>query len=341
MVAPTTMNVASWQELGAIQLIQKAVPVLKPGEVLVKVAASGICGTDLHICRGETPHASEKVVIGHEFSGFVEDVHQDTKTSLSVGDLVAVDPNVPCNACTFCRTKKYHLCTDLFCIGVTTDGGMSQYVAVPVTATFKVPSHVSPQVASLAEPLSCVVHAVDMGEVKSGDSVLVIGAGPIGMMTMALCSTGGARVTVIEPNAMRRGKAVKIFGAAEAKAPGELVPGDGTKGDGFDVVFECVGRPNTMEDALKFAKAGGTVVWVGVAKTDARVSVSPFDVYRRELTIRSTYTNPFGMERAVRILADGKIDWSALVSHVFPLGEFQNAWEVFLAGTGLKVCITP
>jgi 2-desacetyl-2-hydroxyethyl bacteriochlorophyllide A dehydrogenase len=298
-------------------------------------------GTDLHISRGETPHASQKVVIGHEFSGYVEEIHPETKALVKVGDLVSIDPNIPCNQCTFCRNQKYHLCYNLFCIGVTVDGGMSQYVAVPARAVIAVPSNVTPEVASLAEPLSCVVHAVDQGNIKTGDSVLVIGAGPIGLMAIALASTSGGRVTVIEPSEMRRQKAIEVFGAAEAFAPGVLAPVDGTRGEGYDVVFECVGRPNTAEDAVNFAKAGGTIVWVGVAKVEDRVSISPFDVYRKELTITSTYTNPYGIDRAVKVLAEGKVDWSALVSHSFKLDEFNSAWQVFLAGTGLKVVITP
>ncbi|KAG2196380.1 hypothetical protein INT47_012884 [Mucor saturninus] len=335
------MVVASWQNVGAIDLINKAVPVVKPGEVLVRVAASGICGTDLHISRGETPHASKKVVIGHEFSGYVEQIHPDTKALVKVGDLVAIDPNMPCNQCTFCRNQKYHLCPNLFCIGVTVDGGMSQYVSVPARAVIAVPSNVTPEVASLAEPLSCVVHAVDQGKIKTGDSVLVIGAGPIGLMAIALASTSGGRVTVIEPSEMRRQKALDVFGASEVYAPGILAPVDGTLGEGYDVVFECVGRPNTAEDAVNFAKAGGTVVWVGVAKVEDRVSISPFDIYRKELTITSTYTNPYGIERAVKVLAANKVDWSALVSHSFKLSEFDDAWKVFLTGAGLKVVIKP
>ncbi|ORE02432.1 GroES-like protein [Rhizopus microsporus var. microsporus] len=335
------MTVASWEKVGSIELITKKLPELKPGELLVKVAASGICGTDLHICKGETPQATQKVVVGHEFCGYVEKLHPETKALVKEGDLVAIDPNIPCNQCGFCRNKKYHLCTDLFCIGVTVDGGMSQYVAIPARAAVKVPSHVPPEVACLSEPLSCVVHAVDKGNIKTGDSVLVIGAGPIGLMVTALANASGGKVSVIEPTELRRQKAKEIFGASEAYAPGALGPVNGALGEGYDVVFECAGRPNTCDDAVKFAKAGGTVVWVGVAKVEDRVSVSPYDIYRRELTITSTFTNPYGIDRAVKILAEGRVDWSALVSHTFSLKEFDKAWEVFTAGTGLKVVVKP
>ncbi|KAJ2774400.1 hypothetical protein IWQ56_000594, partial [Coemansia nantahalensis] len=335
MPPPGQMDVASWEKLGSIDIVQKDVPALSAGDVLIRVAASGICGTDLHICNGETPHAARKVTIGHEFSGYIEAIHPGTKTLAAVGDLVAVDPNIPCHQCGFCRSKKYHLCPDLRCTGVTIDGGMARYVAVPATAVH-VTRGISPEVASLAEPLSCAVHAVDMGALKTGDRVLVIGAGPIGLMVTALCSTGGANVTVAELNDMRRERALE-FGAS-AITTNVDIGGDPTKGFGFDVVFECVGRPETMQAALGYAKAGGTVVWVGVAKPDVTVPVSPFMVYRHELTIKSTYTNPYGMERAVKILADKKVAWDRLITHTFGLDQFGDAWATFKSGAGIKVC---
>ncbi|KAG0748916.1 hypothetical protein G6F66_000308 [Rhizopus arrhizus] len=335
------MIVASWQSIGTIGLVSKRTPVLKPGEVLIRVAASGICGTDLHILKGETPHAIQKVVIGHEFSGYVEEIHPQTNTLVKVGDLVAIDPTVPCSQCSFCRNKKYHLCTSLSIVGISVDGGMSQYVAVPARIAIAVPSHVPPEVACLSEPLSCVVHALDKGNVKGGDSVLVIGAGPIGLMTVALANASGGKVTVIEPSELRRQKAKEVFGAAEVYAPNVLGPVNGVLGEGFDVVFECVGRPNTETDAVNFAKAGGTVVWVGVAKVEDCISIFPYDIYRRELTITSSFTNPYGIDRAVKILAEGRVDWGALISHSFKLSEFDMAWKVFTAGTGLKVIVKP
>ncbi|KAJ2232632.1 hypothetical protein H4R99_001707 [Coemansia sp. RSA 1722] len=329
---------ASWEKLGSIDLVEKPLPTLKPGEVLVRVAASGICGTDQHICNGETPHATNNVTIGHEFSGHIQEIHPETQTPLAIGDLVAIDPNIPCYQCTYCRTKKYHLCAHLRCIGVTCDGGMASYVAVPSTAVYKTRG-IPPEVACLAEPLSCMVHAVNVGQVKNSDRVLVIGAGPIGLMVTALCATSGAVVDVCDINEMRRLKALE-FGAASITDKVN-VGGDPVLGFGYDVVFECVGLATTMTASLGYAKAGGTVVWVGVAKPDAVVPVSPFDVYRRELTIKSTYTNPFGMEQAVKILCDKKVDWHKLISHTFNIKDFDKAWQVFQQNSGLKVCVKP
>ncbi|OZJ06699.1 hypothetical protein BZG36_00325 [Bifiguratus adelaidae] len=337
MPVPASTVAASWEQHGKIDLIKKEIPALKAGQVIIKVAASGLCGTDIHICNGETPMAHEKVTIGHEFSGYVEAVHPDTRTALQVGDLVAVDPNLPCHACTYCRNLKPHLCTDFGAIGVSMDGGMSQYVAVPHEAAYPVPKDVNPVTASLAEPLSCVVHAVDMGRIETGYTVGVIGGGPIGMMTLALASFSGATVDLIELKQARLSFASKKFGIRRAMTPSEA------KGleQCYDVVFECVGRTETMEQAVNLTKPGGTCIWVGVAKPDARCSISPFDVYRRELTIRSTYTNPKTMERAINLLADNKVDWGSLVSHTYKLEDFAEAWKTFRSGEGIKICVTP
>ncbi|KAI9289353.1 chaperonin 10-like protein [Umbelopsis sp. AD052] len=328
---------ASWQRNGTIDLINKELPPIAPGQVLVKVAASGLCGTDLHICRGETPHAAQKVIIGHELSGYIHAIGENTVTGLKVGDLVAVDPNIHCHACTYCRNAKPHLCQAPQAIGVTTDGGMSQYVNVPVSAAYKVPEGVSAEVASLAEPLSCVVHAVDMGNITSGSHVIVLGAGPIGTMTVALAVSSGARVTVVDPHESRRKVAKETFGAAVTLTPAEAKDIK----ESFDVVFECVGKPEAMQQAVDMAKAGGTIVWVGVAKTEDRVSISPFEVYRRELTIKSSYTNHFSMERALNLLANDQIDWSQLISHTYSLEQFDTAWKVFQSKTGMKICVKP
>jgi L-iditol 2-dehydrogenase len=294
-------------------------------------------GTDMHICHGETPHAANKVVIGHELSGYVHAIAEGTVTDLKVGSLVVIDPNIPCHACTYCHNAKPHLCTSPQAIGVTTDGGMAQYVPVPVSAAYLVPDTVSPETACLAEPLSCVIHAVDMGNIKSGDRVAILGAGPIGIMALCLALSSGARVTMVDPNESRRKQAKETFGAYESLHP------DDTKDMSacFDVVFECVGRPQTMEQAVELGKAGSTIVWVGVARTDARVSISPFEVYRRELTIRSSYTNHFSMERAVNILADAQSPWSKIITHTYSLEEFDQAWDTFKSAVGMKVCVKP
>jgi L-iditol 2-dehydrogenase len=197
-----------------------------------------------------------------------------------------------------------------------------------------VPEGLPPEAAALTEPLACTLHAVDVGGLRPGERALVLGAGPIGVLCAALLvAAGSSEVLVSEPDPGRRDR-VREVGAVPVE-PESLTEGMA------DRVFECVGRPETMRTAVETAKPGGTVVWVGVAPPEAEVSIRPYDVFRRELTIRGTYTNPFTMGRSLALLASGRIDWGSIVSHRIPIARFEEAWETHREGTGLKVCVYP
>lgn len=332
MVTDRAMSVV-WQEKGRIVLETRPLKQLEENEVKVQVEASGLCGTDIHIAAGETPNAKPGVVIGHEFSGTVVEVGANV-VGIAVGERVVVDPNIPCHMCHACRAARPHLCERPQAIGVSRDGGMAQYAVMPAEQAYKLPADMPAEAAALTEPLACALHAVDLARLLPGQTAIVLGAGPIGILcTSLLMASGAARVLVSEPNAGRR-EHIRALGA-EAIEPGELA------GREADVVLECVGRVDTMRAAVDAAYAGGTIVWVGVAHPDAEISIKPFDIYQRELTIRGTYTNPFTMERAIALLASGQIRWEDIVTHRFPLTQFDEAWKVHSAGTGLKVCLMP
>ena len=324
---------AVWQEKGHIVLETRPLKQLEEREVKVRVEASGLCGTDIHIAAGETPNATLGVVIGHEFGGTVVEVGA-TVVGLTVGERVVVDPNIPCHMCHACRAARPHLCERPQSIGVSRDGGMAEYVVVPAEQVYRIPATMSAEAAALTEPLACALHAVDLAGLHPGQTAIVLGAGPIGILCSSLLMASGAsQVTVSEPNPGRRER-VRALGA-EAIEPEQL------EGREADVVLECVGRTNTMRAAVDAAIAGGTVVWVGVAHPDAEISIKPFDIYQRELTIRGTYTNPFTMERAIALLNSGQIRWEDIITHRFPLAQFDEAWKIHRAGAGLKVCVLP
>lgn len=323
-----------WNGAQGIERTSREAPPPGPGEVRLAVEACGLCGTDLHIASGEYPLARPRVVLGHEFCGTVAQVGEDVE-NVSTGDRVVVDPNIPCRSCPHCQGGRPHLCEHPQAIGVTRDGGLSETVTVPASQLYRVPEGLPPEAAALTEPLACVLHAVDLSGVLPGERALVLGAGPIGVLAAALLvAAGSSGVLVSEPDPARRER-VREFGATPI-SPEEL---DG-QGD-FGVVLECVGRPETMRQAVESARAGGTIVWVGVAPPQAEVSIRPYDIFRRELTIRGTYTNPFTMERSLALLASGRIDWRKVITHRLPLDRFDEAWEAHRAGDGLKVCVTP
>ena len=322
-----------WPGTEGIEVESREVPSPGRGELKIRVEASGLCGTDLHIAAGEYPSARPGVTLGHEFSGTV--VEAGPKVGgFEVGDRVVVDPNIPCRVCRYCHDARPHLCENPEALGVTLDGGLSEFALLPAPQAYRVPENVPPEAAALTEPLACVLHAVDLGGLRPGERALVLGAGPIGILcSMLLVAAGASEVLVSEPNLQRRER-IRRVGA-------EPVDPESVSEAMADKVFECVGRPETMRAAIEAARPGGTVMWVGVAPPDAEVAVKPYDVFRRELTIRGTYTNPYVMDRTLAMLASGLLDWRAIVTHRFPLSDFEEAWAVHSEGSGLKVSVQP
>jgi 2-desacetyl-2-hydroxyethyl bacteriochlorophyllide A dehydrogenase len=322
-----------WDRETGISILERPVPAPDPDEIVIRVEASGLCGTDLHIASGEYPLAQSGATLGHEYAGTVV----ATGSSVDIwreGDRVVIDPNIPCQQCRACREARSHLCTNPETLGVTIDGGLATYSVLPANRAYRIPDSLSMTAAALTEPLACVVHAVDRSGIKAGQRALVIGAGPIGLLTASLLAAAGAsEVIVSEPNDMRRGL-VSTFG-------GTPVMPDDVPADTFDVVMECVGRPATLAAAIPAVRAGGTVVWVGVAAPHDTVSVNPYDIFRREITIRGTYTNPYTMDRSIALLASGQIPWQETITHQFGLDQWDDAWETHKSGSGLKVCVLP
>jgi L-iditol 2-dehydrogenase len=322
-----------WPGREGVEVKPRDVPPPGPGELKIRIEASGLCGTDLHIASGEYPFARPGVTIGHEFAGTVVDVGPDVE-GFGVRERVVVDPNIPCRTCEYCHDSRPHLCVRPQALGVTLNGGLSEFAVIPAPQAYRVPEGLPPEAAALTEPLACTLHAVDVGGSRPGERALVLGAGPIGVLCAALLvAAGSSEVLVSEPDPGRRER-VREVGAVPVE-PESLTEGIA------DRVFECVGRPETMRAAVETAKPGGTVVWVGVAPPEAEVSIRPYDVFRRELTIRGTYTNPFTMGRSLTLLASGRINWKSIVTHRIPIAQFEEAWETHREGTGLKVCVYP
>ena len=322
-----------WPGTEGIEVEPREVPEPQRGELKIRVEASGLCGTDLHIASGEYPIARPGVTLGHEFSGTVVEVGPDVG-GFEVGDRVVVDPNIPCRVCHYCHDGGTHLCENPEALGVTLDGGLSEFALLPASQAYRVPDNLPAEAAALTEPLACVLHAVDLGGLRPGERALVLGAGPIGILcSMLLVAAGASEVLVSEPNPQRRER-IRRVGA-------EPIDPESVSESVAEKVFECVGRPETMRAAVEAARPGGTVMWVGVAAPDAEVTLKPYDVFSRELTIRGSYTNPYVMDRTLALLASGRLDWEAIVTHRFPLSHFEEAWAVHSEGAGLKISVQP
>jgi 2-desacetyl-2-hydroxyethyl bacteriochlorophyllide A dehydrogenase len=316
---------------GDLRLEELPPPDPLPGEVRIRPQAVGICGTDAHIFRGEFPSAAP-VVLGHEIGGVVDAVGAGVQ-GLREGDLVTIQPNTFCGACRFCRGGREHLCERMRAYGVHINGGFAEAMVADARNVYRLPRGIGPRIGCFAEPLACCVHGMDRLAVRSGASVLLIGAGAVGLMLTRLARLAGAgRITVSEPDEGRRAAAAE-FGADRTAAPDSL---DGE----FDYVIDAVGSRPTFEQAVARAARGGAVLVFGVAPAHAAATVSPYDVFARELTIVGSLINPYTHARAVELLSQMGLE--RLSVQTFPLARYQEAFNAQARPAGaLKVVFLP
>ena len=333
------MKAYLFAEPGKGQVVDKPVPEPKSGSVLVKVASCGVCGTDFHILAGTEP-AARQVVLGHEFAGTVVALGEGVQ-DLSVGDHVAIDPNITCGHCAACRVGEVNLCANLQALGVDIDGGFAEYCLVPTNQLYHIPASLSWDAASLVEPLACAIHGIDRADIRPGESVLLIGGGPIGLLMVQLArSKGAARVWVSERSAFRRQKALAL-GADEVLDPSAGEPAEQLQGREPDRVIECVGLPQTQEQAVRAARRGGTVLLFGCGPVGQTFPVGSYEIYSRELTIRGAALNPFTHGRAVEMIAAGRIDAAGLVTRTLSLEDLPSLLLKGPAEQDLKVVVHP
>ncbi len=311
----------------------KDVPVPQPGEkdVLISVDTCGICGTDVHIYEGTFP-ADFPVIIGHEFAGRVEEIGKEVK-NFGIGDRVTVDPNITCGKCEWCRKGQKHLCPHLINLGVKVNGGFAEYAKVKEAYVYHLPEDLDLESASFTEPLSCCLHGIDLAQIKSGDAVVILGAGPIGLLMLQLAEISGAeKVVSMDPVEKRRNLAIRL-GVDLALDPTTTNVVNSVEEflDGkADRVIECVGSSHTQEDSLSFVKPGGRVVWFGVADPKAEVRINPFHIYRNEIAVVGSFVNPYTTERSIKLLSSGRIKVKDLITHRFRLDQLDEAIKTYL-----------
>ncbi len=308
------------------QLEVVALPVPIPGdhEVLIKVMASGICGTDVHIFRGEFM-VNYPVIPGHEFSGVIESVGAAI-TRFKPGDRVAVEPNIACDNCVNCLNNRQNFCLNWQGVGVTRPGGMAGYVTAPEKAVFSIGDLPFEQ-GAFVEPLSCVIHGVERARIRLADRIAILGAGPIGLLFVQLLRRqGGSSITVIEKNSARADFA-KAAGADQA-----FNSLDDLEQDGYDVVVDASGAIPLMQRTIDFARYGGTVLLFGVPPAGKSMSLDAFKVYRKGLSIVASFTSVRNSYQAVALLQSGQIDVSGLISHRLPLEDFSHGIELIEKG---------
>lgn len=323
------MKAVRLEQVGQLRLRDVEKPHAGPGELLVRVEACGICGTDRHLFHGEFP-ARPPVTLGHEFTGIVEAVGPGV-TSFRPGMRMTGDPNIACGGCAQCRRGRVNLCEKLEAIGIHRDGGFANYVIVPQNQAYALPDDLDPLHGAFCEPLACCLHGVDLAGIRTGDTVVVLGGGVIGLLVVQLARlAGAAQVVLVTRSAEKRALAERL-GATTSFDPNAsdpieaLVGKDGLLPGGGDVVIECAGVRETVEQSPRLARKGGTVLILGVLPQGTKTEIEPFDILFRELRIIGSFVNPFTHARAADLIASGTIEVAPLISRTLSLEEAVDA----------------
>jgi L-iditol 2-dehydrogenase len=346
------MLTARLRAVDDLRVEEMPTPVPAPGEVLVEVGANTICGTDLRIVRGaKTAHVRLPVVLGHEAAGRVAEVGAGV-VGYRPGDRVALLPAIPCRRCWACQQAMENLCVDpgRRILGYSVDGGMAEFMLVPADAVaagclFVARSDLPYEQLALAEPLGAVVGGQRHTPVHLRDTVLVMGAGPIGLLHLQLALLQGASAVVVsQRSASRRALAERLGAVAVDPASEDLakVVHEVTGGRGVDVTFICIGVPTLVDEAMQLTRIGGRVdIFAGMAGA-GRAEISANLLHNRQLTLTgSSDIRRIDYAAALELIESGRIDTASMVTHRFRLAEVGAALQAASDGSAVKVAVMP
>lgn len=335
------MKAAVLKEVGVLEVQDVPEPETAPDQIKVKIAYSGICGTDPEIVEGRFVPPKPPLgpnILGHEASGTIAEIGKDIKGDFKVGQKVAMNFRSSCGACYYCTNKMEHFCERMS----PASGAMAEYAVYNESAVFPLPDGLALDIGALLEPVSVAVHTMDIAQVKVGDAVIITGAGTIGLLLLQLAIRSGAsKVLISEPVATKR-KLAKELGADVVIDPTnenlEEAANKLTDGRGFNVCLEASGKVNVAKQLIYLTQPCGTIVWCAVYPADAEVGVPPFYMYQKELTIRSILVSPYSFPRAMHMLP--KLNLKPLIS-IYPLTDVVKAFADLKAGRGIKIMLQP
>jgi len=308
-----------------INLCDYSLRALEKNELLIKVAYCGVCGTDRHIYEGNAP-LGIPVVLGHEYSGTIAD-KGSMNTNFNIGDSVAIDPNIYCGYCKYCKVGKVNFCENLKALGVTLDGGFAEYSIVPASQAYTLPEDFDLSLAAFTEPLSCCLRGIEHADIKPGNTVIIVGGGSIGLIMVQLVRNAGAsKIILIEPDAQKQELGIEL-GADYCFSPiedriyekiNELTDSQ------VDLVIECVGNKNAVDQAIKIAGKGSKVIIFGLAPNDHNVTLNLQALFQKELKIFNSLLNPFTTKPAIDLLIHNRINVQKLITKQIFLKDINN-----------------
>ena len=328
---------------GKVEFQEKKLPTFSPGDVLIKVRATAICGSDLHIFKGRHPAAPLPVAIGHELSGEVLSVGKNV-SRVKEGDRVVVEPVIICGKCYFCRRGEYHLCMDISFQYRIGQGGFSPYFVANENWVHLLPPNVSFEEGALVEPLSVAIHAVKKGGIRLGHSVAIFGAGAIGLFALVLSRLSGAGETfVVDVQAHRLKKATElgafeVFDNSKANAVEAIF--ERTSQLGVDRSFEAVGLEGPLIQSLKVLKKGGVSILVGLFE-NPEIKIPANIFVQKEISLMGSQGYCWDFQTALKMLESERLKLKEFITHVLPLPSLQEAFNLLMdpGSKAIKVII--
>ena len=343
------MKAAVFEGPGKIEVREMEPPEIGPDEILVKVGANTLCGTDVRILRGEkTKGIARNVVLGHELAGHVAEVGSKVR-GYEVGAPVAMAPVIACLRCYYCRRGMENMCADPRIVGYDVNGGLEEYVRVPADAVeagnlFVAREDLPPEYLALAEPLSCCVNGHEKSGTVLDDTVLVMGSGPIGLFHVQLSLLAGARTVIVsDPSTSRREFALGLGVHVSVDPTSEDLPAvvaEHTGGLGVDVAVICIGRPQLVNEAIRLTRKGGRInVFAGLAG-EGWAEVEANLIHYNELVVTGTSNSRRSdYETALRLIESGRVRVDEMVTHRYPLSSAVEAIDMSASGKGIKVAV--
>lgn len=330
-----------------IELLDVPMPKIGKTDLLIKVLAGSLCGSDVHYYEWlpGSQFLPVPINLGHEFSGEVAEAGTDVK-NYKAGDRIVAFPSFPCMQCSICRTGRADLCRNRVTPGLTSDGFFAEYGRLPVAANiFKIPDNVSSEAAALVEPLSVCLNAVDVSGLKMGQKAAVLGPGPIGLMTMQLLKRGGASKVLLAgaSSDKRRFEIALRLGAdgiIDVEKEDLLSTSRKMAGGGLDLVFEATGNPKVIAQALDMIKPGGAVILIGIHSGPAEIDPTPMVRARKNLISAYAATTET-WQRSLALLAAGMIDIDTIITHRLPLEKAEQGFELAMSKAAAKVVFIP
>jgi len=321
-----------------------AEPHAGPGEVRLRIVLAGVCGTDGHLHQGEFDPVYP-LTPGHEIVGEVDEVGEGV-TEVRAGQRVCLDNMQACGMCTSCRRARPQYCASLVAQGVNAPGGFAQYIVAPAGKCHPV-DDLPAEVAVLAEPTACVMHGLDLLDLRPGSDVLVFGAGPTGqVLAQLLRYVGASRVTVAAPTAFKL-EVAKRHGADETVQVDRADPDASTKQlrelapDGFDVVVDATGTVAVLSRCVSLTRDGGTVFVYGMTEEAAELTVSPYEIFRRELVLKGSFSQAYSFDRAIAALRGGRVRTEGIITHKFGLDDYGAALDALADSACIKAVMQP